>query len=508
MSLFGVILSVPRITPVRPSLAPAIIKSQIEKLNLSARVIDINIDFYNHFAKTYGADTFKEVDKYLIGLNKDPLSKLAEQSYNEFLNQWVDRLVKLDPKHFFISVFTWQAQRFVRDFLQILRYKTNCKIIVGGQGIGEIREQTSWIGRPIYAEKLKNLGLIDHWIKGDAETTIPLICQGIYEGQGIDTDDYAKWSTLKDNTIPSYEDLDLALYHSGIPGGVLPLEISRGCVRECNFCDWVTSGGGFRSKTGSQMFEEVRYYVEKYKVKSFYFNDALMNGSIKEFNTFNKLLLEYYKKNNYPDRYIEYSGHFIIRGPSHGWRKEHIELMGRAGAYSMVVGVETGSDSVRTDMNKGYTNADLDYNMEEFVKHGIKLYMLMMIGYPTETREDFQQTLDLLRRYQKYVAGGHISGVNLGQTFIIEEGAPIFYHPEKLKLVGVNGSEQPRDVFWMNPNNPTLTYKERIKRRIEAQELVTKLGYPIWRGDAQLGWLVKKYKDIYDGNFYEHQTTI
>ena len=158
-----------------------------------------------------------------------------------------------------------------------------------------------------------------------------------------------------------------------------------------------------------------------------------MNGSIKEFNTFNKLLLEYYKKNNYPDRYIEYSGHFIIRGPSHGWRKEHIALMGRAGAYSMVVGVETGSDSVRTDMNKGYTNADLDYNMEEFVKHGIKLYMLMMIGYPTETREDFQQTLDLLRRYQKYVAGGHISGVNLGQTFIIEEGAPI-----SIKLVALN----------------------------------------------------------------------
>jgi radical SAM superfamily enzyme YgiQ (UPF0313 family) len=506
--MFAIILSVPRITPVRPSLAPAIIKYLIEKQNLSAQVIDINIDFYNHFADTHGADTFKEVDQYLVGLNKVPLSNVAEAAYNKFLNHWVDQLLVRNPKNLLISVFTWQAQRFVRDFLQILRPRTQSKIIVGGQGIGEVREQTSWIGRPIYAEKLKNLGLIDHWIKGDAETTIPLICQGIYEGKGIDTNDYAKWSTLKDNPIPSYDDLDLSLYHSGIPGGVLPLEISRGCVRECNFCDWVTSGGGFRSKTGSQMFEEVRYYVEKHQVRSFYFNDALMNGSIKEFNTFNKLLLDYYKENNYPDRYIEYSGHFIIRGPAHGWRKEHIELMGRAGAFSMVVGVETGSDSVRTAMNKGYSNADLDYNMEEFVKHGIKLYMLMMVGYPTETREDFEQTLNLFKRYQKYVAGGHISGVNLGQTFIIEEGAPIFYHPEKLELVGVNGSDQPRDVFWMNPHNPTLTYKERIKRRIEAQELVTRLGYPIWRGDAQLGWLIKKYKDIYDGNFYEHQITI
>jgi len=508
MKLFSAILSVPRITPVRPSIAPALIKSLIEQQNLSAKVVDINIDFYNNFSNTNGADIFKEVDQYLIGLNKKILSTTSQQCYNNFINQWVTRLIDLDPEHYLISVFTWQSQRFVRDLLQILRHKTTAKIIVGGQGIGEIREQTSWIGRPIYAEKLKKLGLIDHWIKGDAESSVLLVCKRIYQGPGIDTDTYGSWSTLKDNPAPNYDDLDIASYHSGIPGGVLPLEISRGCVRECNFCDWVTSGGGFRTKTGEQMFNEVKAYVEQHNVRHFYFNDALMNGSIKEFNTFNRLLLKYYKQRGWPDRSIEYSGHFIIRGPTQGWKREHIELMGRAGAFSMVVGVETGSDTVRRDMNKGYTTADLDYNMEEFVKYGIKLYMLMMIGYPTETRTEFDQTLNLLKRYQKYVAGGHITGVNLGQTFIIEEGAPIFYNPEKLKLVGVNGSDQPRDVFWMNPFNPDLTYKERIKRRIEAQELVTKLGYPIWRGDAQLGWLVKKYKDIYDGNFYEHQTTI
>lgn len=507
-NVFAVILSVPRITPVRPSLAPAIIKSLISKHNLSAKIVDINIDFYNTFAKKYGSDIFKKIDRYLIGLNSSPLESKAQECYDEYLNFWVRELIKINPSHFFISVFTWQAQRFVRDFLSILRHNTSAKILVGGQGIGEIREQTSWIGRPIYAEKLKQLGLIDHWIKGDAETTIPLICQGIYSGPGIDTDTYANWSTLKENPIPDFDDLDISVYHNGLPGGIIPLEISRGCVRSCNFCDWVTSGGGFRTKTGLQMFKEVKHYVEKYNVKNFYFNDALINGSIKEFNKFNQLLVEYYKKKNWPDRSINYSGHFIIRGPQHGWKKEDIELMGKAGAYSMVVGVETGSDQVRQAMNKGYSTADLDYNMEEFIKHGIKLYMLMMIGYPTETRKDFDETLDLLKRYQKYVAGGHISGVNLGQTFIIEEGAPIFYKPEQLDLVGVNGSDQPRDVFWMNPQNPELTYKERIKRRIEAQELVTKLGYPIWRGDAQLGWLIKKYKDIYDGNFNEHQTTI
>jgi hypothetical protein len=48
-SLFAVILSVPRITPVRPSLAPPIIKSLISKHKLNSKIIDINVDFYNNF---------------------------------------------------------------------------------------------------------------------------------------------------------------------------------------------------------------------------------------------------------------------------------------------------------------------------------------------------------------------------------------------------------------------------------------------------------------------------
>jgi anaerobic magnesium-protoporphyrin IX monomethyl ester cyclase len=507
MSLFAIIVNVPRITPARPSLAPALLKSILAENGKASTVVDINIDFWNNFPEVHGDKAFYALDKYFSDPHFD-LTPHIQSQYNKWLEGWAERLLEYNTEHIMISVFTWQAHRFTKDILQLLRPKTTAKIVIGGQGIGEIREQTSFIGPPRYAHELKKLGLIDHWIKGDAQRALTLMCQGQYQGPGIDTDTYAEWDDLATLPMPDFDDVDIKQYHSGYVDGMLPIEISRGCVRECNFCDWVTSNGGFRTKTGRQMFNEVINHFERYGCKNFYFVDALMNGSIGEFNKFNRLLIDYYQKHNLPDRHISYSGHFIIRGPHQGWKKEHIGLMGRAGANIMVVGVETGSDRVRTDMNKGYTNADLDYNMQEFVKHGVSLYMLMMVGYPTETEEEFNETKNLLKRYQHYVANGNIAGINFGQTFVIEEGAPIFYHPEHLNLVGVNGSQQPRDVFWMNPNNPELTYKKRIQRRIEIQDYAMKLGYPLWKGDDQLNWLTKKYQEILNGSYNEHQTSI
>jgi hypothetical protein len=166
--------------------------------------------------------------------------------------------------------------------------------------------------------------------------------------------------------------------------------------------------------------------------------------------------------------------------------------MGRGGAECMVIGVESGSDRVKADMQKGFTNADLDYNMKMFSKYGINAYLLIIIGFPTETREDFDQTLGMLKRYQPYVADGTIIGVNLGTTLTIEEGTPIWTEYPFLNIVGVN-NQRPEGPDWRCESNPSLTYKERIMRRIEAQEVAMKLGYTFWKGDDQLKVLMDNY---------------
>ena len=84
-----------------------------------------------------------------------------------------------------------------------------------------------------------------------------------------------------------------------------------------------------------------------------------------------------------------------------------------AGGNEFYVGVETGSDKIRWEMDKKFTNEDIDFQLEEFNKHGLRVFFLMLIGYVTETSDDHKETLKMFKRWQKYVATGTIQGIDL-----------------------------------------------------------------------------------------------
>ena len=456
----AIILSIPRVAPARPSAAPAIIKAILNDLNISNRVLDINLDYWDQFKESIDPVAFNNIDEHLFVKNKT-LTDTERGLYTDFIDRWIDRVIEHNPKKLLISIFTWQAQRFAIDFLTRLRPRFSVEVIIGGQGL--IREDHgSFSTRPSFAHYAKGLGLIDHWVRGEAETTIPAIMAGNYSVPGVDTDHLAERSDVKQHGYMDFSDFDIKRYQSGYPNGVLPMETSRGCVRDCVFCDIPTMQGGFRFKRGTQLAEEMIHYYETYGVTDFFFHDALCNGSVKDFREFNQTLIKYYEDHRFGDRYFKYSSHAIVHN-ERAFKPYDFEVMGRAGADTMVIGVETGSDRVREHMRKKFTTVDLDYNMEQYSKNKVQVYMLILIGFPTETRTDFEDTLNMLTRYQRYVADGTIIGVNLGTTLSIEEGSPMFDAPETLKIIGINGN-RPKGVDWKCEDNPELTLNERIMR--------------------------------------------
>lgn len=488
---YAVILSVPRVAALRPAAAPAIIKAILNRYNVTSRVLDLNIEYFSTFKNSIDPKLFFEIDEFLFIKNK-VLSNAANDALAKFVNYWISQIALLDPNKLFISVFSWQAQRFTEYFLIKLRSQLQCEVIVGGQGL--IREENgSYSTRAEFAHYLKNNNLIDHWIRGEAETTIPEIIKGNYSVAGIDTDFLAERSIVQDHGHMDFSDFDISRYQSGYETGVLPMETSRGCVRNCVFCDIPSMAGGFRFKRGDKLAAEMIHYYETYGVRNYFFHDALCNGSVRDFRQFNQILVDYYRKNNLPDRYFTYSSHAIVHSRK-SFKPADFQSMSVAGAETMVIGVETGSDRVRAHMQKGFTNEDLDYNMEQYSKNKMQVYLLIIVGFPTETDEDFQETLDMLTRYQRYVADGTIIGVNLGTTLTIEEGTNLYENPVKFKVIGI-GTNRPQGSEWICEDNPTLTYKKRIMRRIAAQEHAVNLGYTFWKGDDQMKIMMDKYQE-------------
>ena len=94
---------------------------------------------------------------------------------------------------------------------------------------------------------------------------------------------------------------------------------------------------------------------------------------------------------------------------------------------------------------------------------------LIIIGYPTETWEDFLQTLKMFKKYRKYK--NVIQNIQLGSTLGILPGTRLA--DEYKDDIEMNNGEN----FWIYSKNPKLDFKERIKRRIIAEEECRKMGY-------------------------------
>jgi len=129
-------------------------------------------------------------------------------------------------------------------------------------------------------------------------------------------------------------------------------------------------------------------------------------------------------------------------------------------------------------MKKQFSNKDLDEFVEQASINDVKLKFLMIVGYPTETQKDFDDTLEMFEKYKKYK--NVITNVQLGSTLGVLPGTPLaddYGHD-----LSLNNGEN----FWTYKHNKDLTFRERIKRRMIAGEEIAKMGYNVDANVSQI----------------------
>ena len=167
---------------------------------------------------------------------------------------------------------------------------------------------------------------------------------------------------------------------------------SRGCVRKCTFCDVAGLWKKYRYRPGSDIANEIVEMYHKYGIDFVNFSDSLVKGSMKAFREFCIALAEA----NVP---VKWRGMAIFRS---GMTQSDWDMIKASGCEILDVGIESGSERVRFDMNKKFTNECMYDSIDQLGKRGIRMTFLMMAGYPTETVQDHQETLKLLRWAGKY----------------------------------------------------------------------------------------------------------
>src|SRR5262249_47072636 len=78
--------------------------------------------------------------------------------------------------------------------------------------------------------------------------------------------------------------------------------------------------------------------------------------------------------------------------------EQAIALMAETGCEGVFLGVESGSDTMLKAMNKTARRKDYLKAIPLLQQHGISCYASLIIGYPGETRETVDETIDLIER--------------------------------------------------------------------------------------------------------------
>lgn len=456
--------------------APAILKSMIQAYGFRAQTIDYNARFYKEISGTLDRES---LENYFV---EKASNRESHEKAMALVSNWVKEIKAINPKYIGLSVFTYQCRVATELFCaEIRRQMPQTKIVLGGQGIpdGGINGSSNWIDR------MAHLKLYDHWIKSEGEYAIVELLKDGINDKNINTFDHNQITNLDELPLPDYSDYEFDLYDQKI----LPITGSRGCVRKCSFCDIHTHWKKFTFRSGESLAREMITQSTRYGITKFRFTDSLVNGNQKQYRQFIDILARHNQTAATP---ITWTGQFIIRKKSNSddetWR-----LTGLSGANKLAIGIESGSESVRKHIGKEFSNHDIDYAMECMHKYGISCIFLMLIGYPTETAQDFNDTLDMFRRYSKY-ANNVIANIEFGSTLGILPNTPL---SDQATSLGI--TMDPRhENFWTSSKNPDLTFKERLKRRFTARQLVLDLGYQISDDPhkTMLHYLWRQYNSI------------
>jgi len=399
-----VIASVPWTDTEYPIMAPAAIKGILSSRGIDSVAIDLNATIVSTIKNHPRRDS---ILKFFLTEQVDRESK---QDIIGILDLMSTIILKNNPSWVLLSLLTYLSQIPTKWLcMQIRHQRPDIKIIIGGPGAS-----VSLKSIDIYSNSLIRQGLIDFYITGDAEESLPALLSGNVDYPGIGSKSWNSMADLNQLPIPDFSDYEWSLYKSKR----ISITGSRGCVRDCTFCDIHEHWSRYQYRTGDNIFAEMIHQKEKHGINVFSFSDSLVNGNQKEFRKLIHSLAEYNAKN--PENQIKWTGSFIIR-PKNLMKEQDWELTAASGAIALSVGVESFVEHIRYHIRKKFSNDDLDFALQMGKKYRIPMILLMIVGYVTETQSDFDEQLEWVRLNRHY-ANDPVIGVQIGSGLGILPG--------------------------------------------------------------------------------------
>ena len=170
-------------------------------------------------------------------------------------------------------------------------------------------------------------------------------------------------------------------------GPAASLTSSRGCPQACTFCDRSVFGNRYRYFSEDYLLELISLLRQKYGIQHLIFADD-------QFAASNPRLIHLCEKLARENLMIQWNCDARVDSVS----PDLLKLMKRAGCWMISYGIESGSQEVLDQIQKGIKLDRVEQALRWTQEAGIRAKGLFMIGYPQETERTLDQTLSFIRR--------------------------------------------------------------------------------------------------------------
>lgn len=242
-------------------------------------------------------------------------------------------------------------------------------------------------GGPLFSELYNEFPEINHFILNESEITLPLFMEDLKRGiaQKIYSSD--KRPDINFAPIPKWDLINLNDYAR------MPLQFSRGCPFDCEFCNIVTLNGREpRAKNPDQFMKELNsLYDYGWRSSIFIVDDNFISDKPKT-KVILKELIKWRKEKRYKGTFMTQISLNMVDD------EELLVLMQEAGFSSVFIGLETPSKESLDECGKFQNkNRDMVKDVKKVHNYGMEVYGGFIVGFDNDDESIFDTQLKFIQ---------------------------------------------------------------------------------------------------------------
>jgi len=260
-----------------------------------------------------------------------------------------------------------------------------------------------WTLKDLPRQVLRDAFDLDGYIMQEYETVVPALIEALANGQSLDRVAGLAYRNAGENKVnraaqplenydsiplPAFDLLpSLAPYYINTPHG-RPFTImyaSKGCPFGCNFC--TVRRTTFKKKSAGRILDELRYLRARFGVRTVsFFDETFTLDKERVFELCEAMKREDLELRWYCNTRVELVSKDLLR------------RMRESGCRGIAFGVESGSQQILDNVEKGNTVQEAENAVKASKDVGIKTYCSFIVGLPGETWETIEETIAFVKR--------------------------------------------------------------------------------------------------------------